>query len=182
MDTNAAIRVTGIGSVVLYQAQCSHYHIAGVDLTALADEVMQIAKDRTDRFSNNRAGKGPEHEDIYFEYGEQSTRLIEAITALGDSIDMQISSRPWAQVHHLYESCNLHDHVIGGNDFSFVFYVKASPGAGKLYFDFGPAGAPTIEPVEGMLIMFPSYFKHGVTKNLSNDLRISIAGDFRKKQ
>jgi hypothetical protein len=61
-------------------------------------------------------------------------------------------------------------------------FIKVPAGAGKLYFDFGPAGISTVEPIEGMLVVFPAYIKHGVTKNLSDDLRISIAGDFRKKQ
>jgi len=178
MDT----RVTGIGNVALYKEECSHYHIAGLDLDTLANEIIQADLDRANRFCNDRTVKSPEFEDIFFEYGEQTSKLIEAIVAVGNSIGMDLLGRVWAQVHHKYESCNLHDHIGEEITTSFVFYVKAPAGSGKLYFDFGVAGTSSIEPIEEMLVLFSPYLKHGVTKNLSDGLRISIAGNFRKKQ
>jgi hypothetical protein len=173
-------RVTGIGDTVLFQANCKHFYISGLDLTVLAAEVLKDF-DQNNRLSNNKTLHGAHYEDTYFEHGEQTIKLMDAVSAVADSMGMEIINRIWSQVHHPYESCNLHDHL-GGPDMGFVFYVKAPIGAGKLYFDFGPAGTSTVEPIEGMLVVFPAYLKHGVTKNLSSDLRISIAGDFRKKQ
>ena len=175
-----SVRVTGIGDTVLFQANCKHFHIAGLDLDALASEVLKDASPQN-RISNNKTINGAQYEDTYFEYGEQTNKLLDAVSAVAESMQMEVFNRIWAQVHHPYESCNLHDHL-GGPDMGFVFYVKAPSGAGKLYFDFGPAGTSVVEPIEGMLVVFPAYLKHGVTKNLSNELRISIAGDFRKKQ
>jgi hypothetical protein len=175
-----SVRITGIGDTILFQAVCKHFHIAGLDLDLLAAEVLKDSGPRN-RMSNDRIANGPQYEDTYFEYGEQTNRLVMALSALAESMQMEIVDRVWSQVHHPYESCNLHDHI-GKSDMGFVFYVKVPVGAGKLYFDFGFAGASEIEPVEGMLVTFPSFLKHGVTKNLSNEFRISIAGDFRKKQ
>jgi hypothetical protein len=175
-----SVRVTGIGDTVLFQANCKHFHIAGLDLNAFAAEVLKDSSPQT-RLSNDRTITGAQYEDNYFKYGEQTNKLIDAVSAVAESMQMEIFNHVWAQVHHPYESCNLHDHL-GGPDMGFVFYVKVPVGAGKLYFDFGPAGTSTIEPIEGMLVVFPAYLKHGVTKNLSDELRISIAGNFRKKQ
>lgn len=175
-----SLRVTGIGDTILFQANCKHFHIAGLDLNALAAEVLKDASPQ-DRLSNNKLIKGAQYEDTYFEYGEQTNKFIEAISAVAESMQMEIVSRIWAQVHRPYESCNLHDHL-GGPDMGFVFYVKVPVGAGKLYFEFASVGTSFVEPIEGMLVVFPAYLKHGVTKNLSDELRISIAGDFRKKQ
>jgi hypothetical protein len=175
-----SVRVTGIGDTVLFQVNCKHFHIAGLDLSALAEEVLKNFSFQG-RLSNDRTVAGAQYEDAYFEYGEQTNKLIGAVSAVAESMQMEIVDRVWTQVHHPYESCNLHDHL-GGPDMGFVFYVKVPVGAGKLYFDFGPAGTSTIEPIESMLVAFPAYLKHGVTKNLSDELRISIAGNLRKKQ
>jgi hypothetical protein len=173
-------RVTGIGETVLFQANCKHFHIAGLDLDALAAEILSGFCPQT-RMSNDRATQGAQYEDTYFEYGEQTKKFLACVEAVGDSLGMNVFARIWAQVHHPYESCALHDHL-GGPDMGFVFYVKVPVGSGSLYFDFGSAGTSTVEPIEGMLVVFPAYLKHGVTKNLSNEFRISLAGDFQKRQ
>lgn len=175
-----SLNVTGIGETTLFKVCCQHYHIRGIDLDALAEEVLSTGSDPSQRLSNDKSDAGAEFEDTYFEHGEQTHKLIECVNAIGNSLGMQLINRIWAQVHHQYESCNLHDHL-GGPELGFVFYVKVPPGSGKLYFDFGHAGVSTVEPVESMLVVFPAYLKHGVTKNLSKELRISIAGDFRRK-
>ena len=61
---------------------------------------------------------------------------------------------------------------------SWVYYVSTPERCGELVFhlhDLLPPGV--IKPVEGMLVMFPSYLDHKVTKNLSRDIRISISGN-----
>jgi len=174
-----SVQVTGVGDTILFQANCKHFYVSGLDLNVLASEVLKNF-DPKNRISNNKTTYGPEHEDDYFEFGEHTKQLIDCISAVADSMQMEIVNRIWSQVHHPFESCNLHDHI-GLADMGFVFYVKVPTGAGRLYFDFGSAGVSTVEPIENMLVVFPAYLKHGVTKNLSNDLRISIAGDLRKK-
>lgn len=172
-------RVTGIGETILFQAICKHFHVAGIDLDVLASEILKDFN-VNNRVSNCKTIKGAEYEDSLFEYGEQANKLIGAVSAVADSMGMEIVNHAWAQVHHPYESCELHDHL-GDADMGFVFYVKVPVGAGKLHFDFGSAGFSVIEPIEGMLVVFPAYLKHGVTKNLSSEFRISIAGNFKKK-
>ena len=36
----------------------------------------------------------------------------------------------------------------------------------------------SIPPEDGILMLFPSWIKHKVNKNLSKDLRISISGNY----
>ena len=87
-------------------------------------------------------------------------------------------------------------HVHGSSHFSGVFYLQASQGSGKLVFDsphiFSRSRAiqsytPTIldyyanyaamefNPVEGMMMMFPSDLLHGVEENKSDKDRISLS-------
>jgi hypothetical protein len=174
-----SVKITGIGNITLLHVQCSQFYISGIDLNSLAEEVLKDFSPEK-RASNNRALNGAIYEDSFFEHGEQSNKLIKAISAVADSMGMKIINRIWAQVHHPYECCEVHDHL-GGPDMGFVFYVKVPDGAGKLYFDFDQTGTSIIEPIEGMLVLFPAHLKHGVTKNLSNELRISISGDFHKQ-
>jgi hypothetical protein len=175
------VNVVGVGETTLFKATCIHFFVQGVDLPLIGEEVLRSAS-FDERLANNKVTHGPEYEDSYFEYGPETIKLKNAVDAVADTLGMEVTNRIWAQVHRPYESCNLHDHLGDPTNMGFVFYVKALPGAGRLYFDFGPAGTSVVEPIENMLVIFPAYLKHGVTKNLSGDLRISIAGDLRKKQ
>lgn len=174
------IDIIGLGDIPLIQINTKQFFLKGLDLNILADEVLKTGADASARISNNKTITGVEFEDTYFDYGPETEKFIDCIVSIADTLGMELINRIWAQVHRPFESCNLHDHL-GGPDLGFVFYVRVPQGAGKLYFDFGNAGVATLMPIENMLVIFPSYLKHGVTKNLSSDLRISIAGDLRKK-
>ena len=96
----------------------------------------------------------------------------------------------WAQLHRKYESTNKHNHF-NTNEFSnqpsmaAVYYVQIPKGAGKLVFEYNinqyQTKTHSIEPAVGNFFIFPSTIDHYVTKNLSNDLRISISFNAKVK-
>ena len=87
-------------------------------------------------------------------------------------------------------------HIHGSSHISGVFYLQASQGSGKIVFDsphifsrsrenasYSTAivdslnyyPAMEFDPVEGMMMMFPSDLLHGVEENKSNKDRISLS-------
>ena len=85
-------------------------------------------------------------------------------------------------------------HVHPDTSFSAVYYIKTNANCGDIEFynensvvnfmnnynEYFPDSSDfhsqfSITPVQNDLIIFPSYLKHGVTQNLSDDPRVSIA-------
>lgn len=112
-------------------------------------------------------------------YGSESKKLIDKMNQLAKSNSLNLSAF-WSQIHQPLESTDLHHH--GLVDHSWVYYVKVPPESGNLIFilDDKDNRCPqyTFKPKEGQCIIFPSYIRHRVSKNMSNDIRISVAGDF----
>jgi len=78
--------------------------------------------------------------------------------------------------------------------FSAVFYIKYPPDSGKIVFDrpdplndwikfksVNERNAPTltVEPRSNMLLIFPSYYRHKVDQNLTDEERITMAFNYR---
>jgi uncharacterized protein (TIGR02466 family) len=92
-----------------------------------------------------------------------------------------------------YAENTVHDHA--NCLFSGVYYVQTPPDSGNLTFhdprnarvfmqpkvtSFTPyiADAIDVEVQEGIIIVFPSWLKHGVAPNLSNRDRISLSFNY----
>ena len=103
--------------------------------------------------------------------------------------DVKISGM-WAIINTGGASNARHHH--GNSDISAAYYVRAPKKCGEIVF-YDPRPAPvfshpisaesnllnamvnSINPVEGGLILFPSYLDHSVNQNLSNEERIVIS-------
>lgn len=86
----------------------------------------------------------------------------------------------WSHVHLPLESTERHNHnkTMREDAVSFVYYVRTPDKCGDLVFVLDDMISPAIiKPVAGMLVLFPSYLNHKVTKNLSGSVRISISGN-----
>ena len=87
----------------------------------------------------------------------------------------------WAHIHKKNESTNKHNHVDinSYSDVSGVYYVQIPKDSGKLMLEYNinqyQTGDCSVEPVVGDFYMFPSTLNHWVTKNLGDDLRVSIS-------
>jgi uncharacterized protein (TIGR02466 family) len=90
----------------------------------------------------------------------------------------------WAHIHEKNMSTNTHDH--GTEYVSSVLYLSAPEGSGDLVFlpRVNPydnhAYRSNFKPIEGYYYMFPSYIDHFVTRNESEEKRISISFNFEK--
>jgi len=119
--------------------------------------------------------------------------IAECAKALGYD---QVPIRPancWANINPKYASNKIHDHA--NCLFSGVYYLKAPQNCGTVMF-YDPRDARTFykpsvqnftaytadavahaaEP--GLLLIFPSWLKHGVEPNLSDDDRISVSFNY----
>ena len=91
-------------------------------------------------------------------------------------------------------------HIHPNSHFSGVYYIKAPKDSGKIIFNEPKTGAHMImprrkkgpppshlwkevhvDPLEGRIVMFPSWLWHGVEPNESNDIRISVSFNFIQK-
>ena len=91
--------------------------------------------------------------------------------------------RYWGLVHEPNMSTNQHSHI--PIDVAAVVYLSVPPGCGKLVFY--PTNYPLgerywFEPKKGMIILFPGWLEHAVTRNLSEEPRISLSLNFNVKK
>ena len=92
----------------------------------------------------------------------------------------------WGHIHEKNMSTTLHNHF--DSYVSAVCYVNVPVGSGSIVFRprlnqyDNSAYASKFEPERGIYYMFPSYLDHFVTRNLSEDLRVSISFNFNKNE
>ena len=91
----------------------------------------------------------------------------------------------WITVQRPGEHVVVHNHI--NSDLSGVFYIKANKDSGILFlrnplqqFNYTklfkrPAKPVQVEPVEGKIVLWPSFIDHGVEKNNTKEDRIAIA-------
>ena len=105
----------------------------------------------------------------------------------------------WANVNRYkdYNSTHIHE----GSDWSFVYYVKVPKDCGNLIFvdprirrdkafhdrfiknyDNFTHDIYFETPLEGKVVIFPSYLEHYVEFNTSNKPRISISGNIKMER
>jgi hypothetical protein len=111
--------------------------------------------------------------------GSHGHSLIEAISVVANNNGLKIAEK-WSQIHHPRESTSLHDHAANFNAAAFVYYVSVPPGAGDLVFQFESGFCSVVKPITGHLVLFPAWCKHKVSKNMSQDIRISVSGNLTR--
>ena len=92
----------------------------------------------------------------------------------------------WGHIHEKHMSTNTHNHYDAY--VSAVVYVKTPKGSGSIVFlprlnqyDNG-AYYSKFSPEKGIYYMFPGYLDHFVTRNMSDQLRISLSINFKKDE
>ncbi|MEH2060702.1 MAG: TIGR02466 family protein [Nostoc sp.] len=103
----------------------------------------------------------------------------------------------WAIINGKFASNSVHDHP--NSLLSGVYYIKSPKDCGGLFFrdprlgahrilppylEFTPWTMPSVtyKPVEGTMIIFPSWLTHGVEPNLRDEERVSISFNIGVKQ
>ena len=109
--------------------------------------------------------------------------LTDFKAATGEDI---VIANYWGHIHEKNMSTTLHNHF--DSYVSAVCYVNVPVGSGSIVFRprlnqyDNSAYASKFEPERGVYYMFPSYLDHFVTRNLSEDLRVSISFNFNKNE
>jgi uncharacterized protein (TIGR02466 family) len=119
--------------------------------------------------------------------------ILEVAEAMGYGNVRISAANCWANVNSKHASNKIHDHA--NCLFSGVYYVKAPEGCGNLMF-YDPRSArtfyrPAVQnytaytsdavahvAATGLLLIFPSWLKHGVEPNLSDEERISVSFNY----
>lgn len=119
--------------------------------------------------------------------------IAEVAQAMGYGNVKILPANCWANVNPKYASNKIHDHA--NCLFSGVYYLKTPKDCGNLMFydprsaksfykpkvpNFTAYTADAIAHVAetGLLLIFPSWLKHGVEPNLSDDDRVSISFNY----
>ncbi|WP_016949597.1 TIGR02466 family protein [Anabaena sp. PCC 7108] len=113
-----------------------------------------------------------------------------------NQLDINIKTA-WAIVNGKFAYNSVHEHP--NSLLSGVYYIKSPQDCGGLlfhdprisahrllppYLEFTPWTMPSVayKPVEGNMIIFPSWLMHSVEPNLSNEERVSISFNIGVKQ
>ena len=157
-----------------------HGSVEGIDNKKLAHLCITEGSRYTENPIKNR------YEDRNIPSSEEWNKVFENIQYQYMSVlksRLELLSH-WSQIHRKYESTIKHNHHYpqdSGNEIgvSGVYYVQIPKNAGKLVFEYNINQYQTkyypVEPIVGNFFIFPSYLNHWVTKNLGDDLRVSIS-------
>ena len=92
----------------------------------------------------------------------------------------------WGHIHEKNMSTNTHNH--NTTYVSSVVYVEVPEGSGKIIFRprlnqyDNSAYSSKLDPERGVYYVFPGYLDHFVTRNMSDQLRVSLSINFKKDE
>ena len=178
MSEIAKLKVKALGDEELIRVIAKAYQLSNVNNDQLGEEILQQRERIGSSIYESR------YEDTFFRPGPGSEGMRFYQQLAGFFKTLGYRSRPgddwWSQIHHKHESTDWHTHETNDHStLSFVYYVRVRPGAGDIVFSVAPDSKIShfIGPVEGMLLLWPSWVWHKVTKNLGDDYRLVIAGN-----
>ena len=126
------------------------------------------------------------NEDSYCPPSPIVDDVIEEMTSVFYQVTNEkiVAKQYWGHIHEKNMSTREHNHL--NYSVSSVLYVSVPEGSGDL--DFRPKlnhryhswGATTIKPEKGFYYIFPAYLDHYVTRNQSDNNRISFSINFDK--
>jgi len=161
-----------VEDIVLMELIIHRFNITGIDNIALAQEVL--------KYQDIKLSDNPNlslNEDSLLETPTESEafKLVTTVNALVEDRNLTTVGL-WGLVNRPLESSNTHLH--GNNPYVWVYYVKVPKNSGDLVFSFFDKFVCPITPEEGVLLIFPGWMYHSVSKNKSDEVRISISGNF----
>ena len=162
--------------IQIYSIEVSQgYTSANVD--RLSQVILQNA--------SQRLGDNPSHtrfEDSYCPDSAIIDRIVEDMQVEYQKVNpggcLSLINK-WGHVHDKNMSTNTHNHR--GSDVSAVAYLSVPKGSGTIAFWPNPLDdyRYTIAPKKGMFLLFPGWKPHSVTRNLSDEPRVSISMNFK---
>ena len=168
-----------IGDINRWSLITPTFYLKDIDNKKLSKELLSNAK----RKSNEQASTF--YEDFVADTKECPTAL-DLVNTVQDVVDNYYGDLKirewWSQIHQIGESSNQHNHHPA--PISWAYWVKIPEGSGKFVFDMNDYASVLtgLDPIEGVLMFFPGWVMHKVTRNTSTDTRISISGNLEKSQ
>jgi len=186
---------TSIYSVDIYVAL-----LKGMDNERIAQQILDnhesgnlsLFQEENDRANNEEDSTLPETEETNLLTELILNRVIEVVEEhypkkkYNIEFDRVIEGKNmiWSHVTMPNESTIYHNHYLEDDtkftDLSCVYYVKTSPKCGNIRFNpiTHDRKMFTVEPEDGMLIIFPSWLPHFTERNLSKNVRVCISANF----
>lgn len=164
-----------LGEIPRWELKTPTFILPEIDNKALKEQILESTR----RVSDDPASTFFEDYEIVLEKCPEAVKLLDGVEEIAAQYSPGLELVEfWGQLHQQGESCNTHHHYPA--KLSWCYYVSMPPKAGKFYFIINDTASvmSEVDPVEGMLMFFPGWISHKVTRNLSEDLRISIAGNF----
>jgi len=133
------------------------------------------------------------HEDLYFPSHKEYEKILQGINKYFIKAHGYVlqPTRFWSQIHLPNQSTNTHNHLdvenmSQGPAYSGVYYLQCDARSGYFCFQYKKDGVTfsrwKIKPEVGKFILFPPYLEHFVTRNYSNERRISISFNFNTER
>ena len=154
------------------------------------DEFDEFEKLLLDNYSNKWSDYSTDtlNEDSYCPPSPIVDNILEEITSVFYQVTNQkiVSAQYWGHIHEKNMSTREHNHL--NHYVSAILYVATPKGSGDLVFRpklnhrYHGFGATTLKPERGVYYIFPSYLDHYVTRNQSDEKRISFSINFNKKE
>ena len=106
--------------------------------------------------------------------------IEEIIESFKETTRMDIVARNyWGHIHKKNMSTNIHKH--SPHFLASVVYLSVPQGSGSIIFHpygYNNDHKGIIEPEKSMFLLFPGWLEHSVTRNKSDDSRVSLSFNF----
>jgi hypothetical protein len=165
------IQTEFVEDIILMELMVHKFNVIGINNNVLAQEILQ---NQDIRSSNDPNSIMNEDSLLVPTPGSEAFKLVSVVNELVAPRKL-ITISQWGLIHRPLESTNTHHH--NDRPLSWVYYVKVPERAGDLVFSFFDRFSSAITPEEGVLLCFPGWMKHSVSKNKSNELRMCVAGN-----
>ena len=178
--------------------------LKGMDNEKLAQQILSnhkagnfsLVKEEATRVNNEEDSSLPDTEEARVLTDLLYDRVCEVIEehypkkkyTIGFDPIIEGKSMIWSHVTFPNESTIYHSHYCEEDskflDLSCVYYVKTHPNCGKIWFNPITHNRKmfSVEPQDGMVIIFPSWLPHFTGRNLSNQVRICISSNYLIKE
>jgi len=176
-------------SNIIHTVAFSRGWVVGVDNKKLKEIILKNPKPSTEDIKNPNYII-TRYEDTLFPMNPELKKILDHINAQFSYVhkkELKLSSF-WAHIHEKNMSTVTHNHAEkddyeGAIYVSGVYYVQVPKKSGHLvllypYNKYVTKTCPVM-PSTGEFFLFPSTMDHYVTRNLSDDLRISVSFNFK---
>lgn len=157
----------------------------GVDLNneAISDAVIAMESERRSEEVGDTKVEDSLLPYDHPEVAELLARIDGFVRSLNPYWEPFEQAESWGHVLNPGQNTDYHTHIRGDwpDGLSWVYYPKCPENSGSLIFALDAVARRTmveIDPAVGNLVIFPSYAPHYTRRNMSEEKRVSISGNY----